>query len=523
MKKNHTNKNQLALLLFAAFFLAALLLMSLPFFSFRSTVFEKKSANTEVGSEKYLAARALAEEAALPYGEKGTISEEITQRTNSKGVTSTLVTFRVELKEEKSGFQLLSSSLRPAATLRATALLSLIAFALVLLSFLLSRLPRRPRGLRLMRLLAAWLLLAALVLLPVLSMEMTYVLNRQIRLAVKDGSQASIAQTMQAAGDLLFGGVAAENREALLTKLSYSARPALFLLMLPLLSMALCAVYLVKGEIRSSLAKGFLYLFIIALCVLILYPYYTMLVVGLRSNAETTDMEFRHLFPVKWMWSNISDILQRGVPRYLANSVLMSVGATSIALLCGIPAAYAMARMRFRGKKAFLGFIIMSQMFSPVVLLVGISWLMNAIRLNDNLTGLMLINAAFNQAFAIWLLRGTFVAISPEMEQASRIDGCSTVGSLIRILIPMAAPGIVTTLIFIFINAWNEYTISTVLISTAVKRPITVGITQFSSYTMIEWQYLFAAALIATIPVVILFLTIEKHLVSGLTSGGVKG
>ena len=101
----------------------------------------------------------------------------------------------------------------------------------------------------------------------------------------------------------------------------------------------------------------------------------------------------------------------------------------------------------------------------------------------------MFINAAFNQAFAIWLLRGTFVSISSEMEQAACIDGCSTVSALLRVLVPISAPGIVTTLIFVFINAWNEYTISTVLISTASNKPITVGITQFSSFNMIEWQF----------------------------------
>jgi multiple sugar transport system permease protein len=223
------------------------------------------------------------------------------------------------------------------------------------------------------------------------------------------------------------------------------------------------------------------------------------------------------------VWSNLKDIIDRGVPRYLLNSLMLSVGATAIALLCGIPAAYAMARMHFPGRKAFLGFVIMSQMFSPVVLLVGISRLMNALHLSDSVLGLMFINAAFNQAFAIWLLRGTFVSISSEMEQAACIDGCSTVSALLRVLVPISAPGIVTTLIFVFINAWNEYTISTVLISTASNKPITVGITQFSSFNMIEWQYLFAAALLATVPVVILFMCIEKHLAAGLTAGGVKG
>lgn len=145
------------------------------------------------------------------------------------------------------------------------------------------------------------------------------------------------------------------------------------------------------------------------------------------------------------------------------------------------------------------------------------------INLNDTIMGLILLNAAFNQAFAIWLLRGTFMGISPEMEQAAKIDGCGTVKALIKVLLPMAAPGIITTLIFVFINAWNEYTIALTLISTDIFKPITVGINVFYGFNFIQWQYLFATSLFATIPVVVLFLVIEKHLVAGLTSGGVKG
>ena len=203
--------------------------------------------------------------------------------------------------------------------------------------------------------------------------------------------------------------------------------------------------------------------------------------------------------------------------------MVVAGGATALAILCGIPAAYALARMKFRGKGFFMGAVIMSQMFSPVVLLVGIYRLMATLNLTDNIIGLILLNAAFNQAFAIWLLRGTFVSISPEMEQAAKIDGCNTVGALIKVLLPMAAPGIITTLIFVFINAWNEYTIALTLISTDVFKPITVGINVFYGFNFIQWQYLFATSLVATVPLVILFLLIEKHLVAGLTSGGVKG
>jgi multiple sugar transport system permease protein len=207
----------------------------------------------------------------------------------------------------------------------------------------------------------------------------------------------------------------------------------------------------------------------------------------------------------------------------MLNSVLIAAGSTVIAMICGIPAAYALARMKFKGQTAFLGFVIVSQMFAPVVLLIGIYKVMGVLHLTNSIVGLIFINAAFNQAFTIWLLRGTFMSISPEMEQAATIDGCNRIQAMFKVLLPVAAPGIVTTLIFIFINAWNEYTVALTLISTDTSKPMTVGINIFNGYNMIQWQYLFASSIFAVIPVVILFMCIEKNLVSGLASGGVKG
>lgn len=265
-----------------------------------------------------------------------------------------------------------------------------------------------------------------------------------------------------------------------------------------------------------------LYVFVVALCILILYPYFVMFITALKTKKEM--YEVGSILPKIWHWSNFADIWSAApVLKYFLNSLIVAGGATALAILCGIPAAYALARMKFKGKSIFMGAVIMSQMFSPVVLLVGIYKLMVNIHLNNSLLGLILLNAAFNQAFAIWLLRGTFVSISPEMEQAAKIDGCGTMGALIKVLLPMAAPGIITTLIFVFINSWNEYTIALTLISTDTLKPITVGINVFYGFNFIQWQYLFATSLCATIPVVILFLLIEKHLVAGLTSGGVKG
>lgn len=272
---------------------------------------------------------------------------------------------------------------------------------------------------------------------------------------------------------------------------------------------------------QRRISRVFLYLFVIILCLVTLYPYFVMVSYGFRSQA---DIMSENVLPSNWMWENYWYVLtsNRSIVRYLLNSIFIASGATGIAILCGIPAAYALARMNFTGKKIFMAIIVVSQMFSPVVLLVGIQRILLTFGLNNSDFGLILIDAAFNQAFAVWLLQGTFRGISPEMEQASRIDGCTRGQSITRVLLPMAAPGIVTTLIFIFINAWNEYTIAFVMISDDKLKPITVGINLFNGYNMIEWNHLFAASVFATIPVVILFMAIEKNLVSGLTSGGVK-
>ena len=276
-------------------------------------------------------------------------------------------------------------------------------------------------------------------------------------------------------------------------------------------------------SMKKAILRLLLYFVVLDVCVITLYPYFSMLCTALKSREEIFSAAGT-ILPVTALWSNFIDIWSRApMARYMLNSVLIAGGSTLIAMLCGIPAAYALARMKFKGQTAFLGFVIVSQMFAPVVLLIGIYQVMQVLHLTDSILGLVFINAAFNQAFTIWLLRGTFMGISAEMEQAATIDGCNRIQAMMRVLLPVAAPGIVTTLIFIFINAWNEYTVALCLIQTDTLKPLTVGINTFNGYNIIEWQYLFAASIFAIIPVVILFMCIEKNLVSGLASGGVKG
>ena len=494
------------------------LCLSLNFLQFSSQLYIKRSPNTFVGDEKYQASLAEVEqelEALRSQGVDGFIKEEVIERVNSKNEKTSLVIFTINAANNRNGWDLLKAGL-PSSRLLILILVLTVTGWLFTLSAVLSL--NRFAGI-----LSFVFSLGAFFLIPWIFNRLNLDVSRSVDLYLAGVENGAGEYLFPVLDRFLFGGSSGEQLGTMLSALNYSVCAGPFLLLIPAF-ITICASILSAGRpLKKMLLRIALYVSVILFSLFILYPFFVMFITAFRSNAETTDMHFLRILPERWIFSNLSDTLNRGVLRYLINSLLIAGGATLFAMLCGIPAAYAMARMNFRGKKLYLGFVIMSQMFSPVVLLVGISRLMNTLHLNDTLIGLMFINAAFNQAFAIWLLRGTFVSISSEMEQAACIDGCSVLGAMLRILLPMAAPGIVTTLIFVFINAWNEYTVSTVLISTQTNRPITVGITQFSSFNMIEWQYLFAAALLATVPVIILFMLIEKHLAAGLTAGGVKG
>ena len=520
MKELHSassSRRTVLLLVLSALILTALF-CSFVFLHFSSQLYIKRSPNTFAGDEKYQTVRREVEEqldVLRLQGVNGTIEEQITERVNSKNEKTSLVIFTINSADTRSGWDLFQAGLPSSFLLILVLILLVVSWLFTVLSVFSVN---QKSGI------ASFVLaLVVFFLIPVLFNRLNLDLSRIPDLAQAGGNSGTYDHIRPALDRFLFGGTAGKQLDSMVSALKYTISPSVFLLLLPAFITICASVLGIGRSLKKTLLRVVLYCCVILFSLFILYPFFVMFITAFRSNAETTDMYFLHILPVRWVFSNLTDTLNRGVLRYLVNSLLIAGGATLIAMLCGIPAAYAMARMNFRGKKAYLGFVIMSQMFSPVVLLVGISRLMNTLHLNDTLMGLMFINAAFNQAFAIWLLRGTFVSISSEMEQAACIDGCSVLGAMLRILLPMAAPGIVTTLIFVFINAWNEYTVSTVLISTQTNRPITVGITQFSSFNMIEWQYLFAAALLATVPVVILFMLIEKHLAAGLTAGGVKG
>ena len=254
----------------------------------------------------------------------------------------------------------------------------------------------------------------------------------------------------------------------------------------------------------------------------LLAPYAVMLLTALKPEAELRVTPPRFL-PLTWRPQNFRAVLlDPDFQSWLQVSLVVALVSTALVLVAAVPAAYYTARHRFRGRAAFLFLVLVSQMFAPTALVVGLYREFFELGLINTYAALIAVNAAFNLAFAVWILRAFFASIPREIEEAAAVDGCGTMGALVRIVLPVATPGIVTAAIFAFIAAWNEYIVALTLMTDAEMRPLTVGITSYVTAYVQHWDLLFAASVIAIVPVVILFALIEPYLVGGLTAGSVK-
>jgi len=252
---------------------------------------------------------------------------------------------------------------------------------------------------------------------------------------------------------------------------------------------------------------------------LFIFPYLDMFVTSLRPQDE---LQSTSILPHHYSWSSYSTLWKTGLGTNLKITLMVAGGATVLVLLVATPAAYFTARRKFRGRLAFLLLVLITQMFQPTAMLVGIYREFLNFHLLNSVWALILVNAGFNMAFAIWILNAYFSSIPRELEEAAMVEGTGRLGALFRVTLPLAAPGVVTALVFTFIAAWNEFIVALTLMQTPDKQPLTVAINGFIGAYNIEWQHLFAASVIATIPVIVLFALIERKVVSGLTAGSIK-
>jgi multiple sugar transport system permease protein len=270
-----------------------------------------------------------------------------------------------------------------------------------------------------------------------------------------------------------------------------------------------------RWPLHSLIFAGIAYI----VATIFLLPYIEMVISAVRPADQMLD---RNFLPTRFNLESFIDIWSTGFGNNLRISLEVAGGSTILVLLVAIPAAYYTARQRFRGRAAFMLLVLVTQMFQPTAMLVGIYREFLSFGMIDTVSSLILVNAGFNMAFAVWILNAYVSAIPHELEEAAFIDGSTRLGALFRVTLPLALPGIVTALIFTFIAAWNEFIVALTHTTSAATEPLTVTLNSYIGQYQVDWRHLFAGSVIATIPVIILFALIEGKVVGGLTAGSIK-
>ncbi|MDQ0471759.1 carbohydrate ABC transporter permease [Labrys wisconsinensis] len=253
----------------------------------------------------------------------------------------------------------------------------------------------------------------------------------------------------------------------------------------------------------------------------VLFPFAVMLITALKPATEVLDPTW---WPREIAWRNFTEMWESaGFGAALVNSLYVSVLTTLGTILVSIPAAYALSRYDFTGRGAFRQFLLISQMLSPIVLVIGLFRLVAGVGLIDSLNVLTLVYVAFNIAFCVWMLQSYFATIPRDLEEAAWMEGASRWRTLFAVFLPLAVPAMVVAAIFTFINAWNEFVIALTMLRTqgSYTLPIQVFSLVAGRYT-VDWHYVMAAAVVASVPVAVLFAWLQRYLVRGLALGAVK-
>ncbi len=251
-------------------------------------------------------------------------------------------------------------------------------------------------------------------------------------------------------------------------------------------------------------------------------PFVWMILTSLTPT-ETLSATGVALSPARWSLSNYVRLFEQ--TSFLGNmkdSLIVAVGTVAAGLLVAVTAAYAISRFRFAGRRPIMLMFLLINMFPVVLLILPLFVLMRSLRLLDTHFALILANATVAIPFAVWMLVSYVAAIPKSLDEAAMTDGCSRLTALRRVVLPLMMPGIISTGIYIFITAWNEYLYALTLGGRSV-RPVTVAIQTLIGEYQIEWGLLAAGAVVGAMPATLLFLVVQRRLIGGLTQGAVKG
>lgn len=291
---------------------------------------------------------------------------------------------------------------------------------------------------------------------------------------------------------------------------------------------------------RRGLSRIAIYVAVVIVLLGTVAPFYWLIITSISHTAELVD------YPPHWVPNNptvnryqvllfpgsttlISALGQdiilsvESFRRTLLNSVITSVGTTVLCLTLGSLAAYAFSRLRFRFRRSLFLLAVVLHMVPSAAIMVPLYFIMRNLRLMDTHIVLILLYSTFSLTYVIWIMNGYFLTLPRELEDAGRVDGCTRVGTLVRIVLPMAAPGLVATGALTFLGAWNEFTFSLIFTNTAAARTAPVMVTQFSSAYYQDFGLMATGGVLASIPPVVLALVFQRYILQGMTAGAIKG
>ena len=270
-----------------------------------------------------------------------------------------------------------------------------------------------------------------------------------------------------------------------------------------------------KPRLSSRIMLGLLTIF---MCVMAVLPVLWMLLSSLRPLNEFFKMP-QTIFP-----KNYADLIRKtNFGTWILNSVIVSFFTILICIIAATLASYSLARFTYKGRKAFVMFSMMSYMMPSVLIVIPMYLSFAKLRLVDNLAGLVISYVALTLPYSIWLLRAFFKSLPFSLEESAAIDGAGTLTILLRIVLPMSLPGLISTSTYAFTYVWNEYLFAAILLSSDAKMTFPVGLKSFVSDLYVRWEYIMTGGILVSIPAIILFLFTQKQLIQGLSAGAVKG
>ncbi|HBH04062.1 MAG TPA: sugar ABC transporter permease [Candidatus Rokubacteria bacterium] len=265
------------------------------------------------------------------------------------------------------------------------------------------------------------------------------------------------------------------------------------------------------------------YAFLAVLLVVVSFPFYWMTITALKSETQMRSL-LSMFWPDPVVLDNFRHLLgQTDFMAWFKNSVLVSVSSTFVATAIGTLGAYSLARLRFLGRAFLSSAVLITYLVPPSILFIPLYAQIRNLGLADSLAGLIAAYPSFTVPFVTWLLMGYFESIPVELEEAAMIDGATRFGAFRRVILPLAAPGVLAAGLYAFTQAWNEFLYALVFITDVKLRTLPVGLSSFITGDVYGWGYLMAGAVLTTLPVIAAYIYLQKYMVEGLTAGSVKG